>query len=194
MGTAIGQDDAATVAAAAAGDREAWQELFGRYANLVWSVTRRYRLSAADAADASQNTWLALAEHIGDLREPHRVGSWLATTAGRHCLRIIEDRDRHVPVDGATLTAIPDTGSAEPGARIIDLERQGELHAAFATLPYRHQVLLRLLFADPAPSYHQIARATGLRIGSIGPTRGRCLAQLRRSVELQAARPRGLTA
>jgi hypothetical protein len=79
----------AQVAAAAGGDEGAWSGLLDHFGGLVWSVIRGYRMSAADAADVSQTTWLRLAEHIHKVREPERIGAWLATTAGRECLRMI---------------------------------------------------------------------------------------------------------
>ena len=172
------------VAAAAAGDEPAWEALVDTFGGLVWSVIKGYRLSAADAADVSQTTWLRLAEHIGRVREPERIGSWLATTAGRECLRLIRQNRRTVPSDDLILTEAPDPDpAAQPETVVIDHERDTELWCAFCELPQTAQVLLRLLFADPAPSYEQISLATGMPIGSIGPTRGRYLTQLRTRVE-----------
>jgi RNA polymerase sigma factor (sigma-70 family) len=171
---------AALVAAAAGGDEGAWSELVDHFAGLVWSVIRGYRMSAADAADVSQTTWLRLAEHIHKVREPERIGAWLATTAGRECLRLIRQNQRALPSDDIFLSQIPDTDPAvAPETRVLTLERDGELWEAFSELPEKAQLLLRLLFADPPPSYEEISAAIGMPIGSIGPTRGRYLAQLR---------------
>jgi RNA polymerase sigma factor (sigma-70 family) len=175
---------AGLVAAAAAGDEAAWVALVDTFGGLVWSVIRGYRLSAADTADASQTTWLRLAEHIATVREPERIGSWLATTAGRECLRLIRQNRRTVPSDDLILIEAPDPDpAAQPETVVIDLERDTDLWCAFCELPQKAQVLLRLLFADPPPSYEQISLATGMPIGSIGPTRGRYLTQLRTRVE-----------
>jgi RNA polymerase sigma factor (sigma-70 family) len=177
---------AALVAAAAGGDEGAWSGLVDHFAGLVWSVIRGYRMSAADAADVSQTTWLRLAEHIHKVREPERVGAWLATTAGRECLRLIRHNQRAVPSDDIFLTEVPDADPAvAPENRVLILERDGELWEAFSELPEKAQVLLRLLFADPPPSYEEISAATGMPIGSIGPTRGRYLAQLKGRMELR---------
>ena len=176
----------ALVAAAAEGDEGAWSGLVDHFAGLVWSVIRGYRMSAADAADVSQTTWLRLAEHIHKVREPERIGAWLATTAGRECLRLIRHNQRAVPSDDVFLVEIPDADPAvAPETRILNLERDGELWEAFSDLPEKAQVLLRLLFADPPPSYEEISAATGMPIGSIGPTRGRYLAQLKVRMELR---------
>jgi RNA polymerase sigma factor (sigma-70 family) len=176
----------ALVAAAAEGDEGAWSGLVDHFAGLVWSVIRGYRMSAADAADVSQTTWLRLAEHIHKVRQPERIGAWLATTAGRECLRLIRHNQRAVPSDDVFLVEIPDADPAvAPETRVLNLERDGELWEAFSELPEKAQVLLRLLFADPPPSYEEISAATGMPIGSIGPTRGRYLAQLKGRIELR---------
>src|ERR1700716_1712882 len=111
------------VAAAASGDEDAWSGLVEHFAGLVWSVIRGYRMSAADAADASQTTWLRLAEHIHKVREPERIGAGLATTAGRECLRLIRQNQRAVPSDDAFLAEVPDADPAvAPETRALTLE------------------------------------------------------------------------
>src|SRR3954464_637874 len=81
------------------GDQAAWDALVDRFASLVWSVARAHRLSAADAADVSQTTWLRLAEHIGRLRDPERLAGWLSTTARNECLKVLRHAGRQIPVD-----------------------------------------------------------------------------------------------
>ena len=85
--------------AAANGDQQAWDAIVSRYVALLWSIAFRHGLGESDAADVVQNTWLRLFEHIHDVREPARVGSWLATTAQRESLRIVAQRQRVVPSD-----------------------------------------------------------------------------------------------
>ena len=77
------------VFAAKAGDSQAWNALVDRFASTVWAVARAHRLSAADAADVSQTTWMRLVEHLDRIEQPERVGAWLATTARRESLRIL---------------------------------------------------------------------------------------------------------
>ena len=74
---------------AAAGDQDAWDALVARYNNLLWSVARGYRLERSDAADVVQIAWLRLVEHLPKVRDPERVGAWLATTVRRECLQVI---------------------------------------------------------------------------------------------------------
>jgi len=172
---------------AALGDADAWTALVDRLAPLVWSVTRGYRLSAQDASDVSQTTWMRLAENVHRLRDPERVGAWLATTAGRECLRLLRRNQRQQPTDDELLAEIPDRDPAGlPEASTLRSEEQAELLRVLSTLPARSQVLLRLLFADPPPSYREISEVTGMSIGSIGPTRGRVLQELRQRLTLPA--------
>src|SRR3954469_25874765 len=87
----------ALVAAAAAGEPQAWSALIERYAVLIRSVCRPPRLDDPDADDVAQLTWLRAVEHIGRLRDPERFGAWLGTTARRECLRVLQGRKRVVP-------------------------------------------------------------------------------------------------
>lgn len=173
-------DVAALVSAAVAGDQVAWDSLVARYTNLLWSVARGYRLETADAADVVQVAWLRLVEHLPTLRDPERVGSWLVTTVRRECLQVIAGRRRRgLPVDDDVLTALPDDRAEPPEAGLIAEEDASSLWRAFSGLAPRCQRLLRVLMADPAPSYQDVSTALEMPVGSIGPTRARCLDRLR---------------
>ncbi len=169
------------VARAARGDQAAWDQLVDRYAGLVWAVARGHRLAAPDAADVVQTTWLKLLEHLGGIREPDRLGAWLATTARRESLGVLRRAGRQVP----TADAWAEVEDAAPGpeARAVAADRDRVLRAAVARLPDRCRILLRVLMADPPPTYDEVAAALGMPIGSIGPTRARCLARLRTEAE-----------
>ena len=95
------------------GDQRAWDAIVVRYAPLVWSICRRYRLAGADADDAGQAVWLQLVDHIGQIRDPAALPGWLATTTGRECGRIVRAARRTCPPGSRVLDAedIPD----EPG-------------------------------------------------------------------------------
>jgi RNA polymerase sigma factor (sigma-70 family) len=166
------------VRAAADGDRSAWNALVDRYTGLLWAVARAHRLGEADAADVVQTTWLRLVEHLDRLTEPERVNAWLATTARRECLRVVNARARQIPVPADVII------DAEPTRERFDLdlltaERDQSLWTAFALISHRCQMLLRMLMADPPPSYDVVGAALDMPIGSIGPTRQRCLEALR---------------
>jgi RNA polymerase sigma factor (sigma-70 family) len=174
------------VRAAASGDEAAWRAIVERFSGLVWAVTRGYRLPPADAADVFQTTWLRLAEHLGRITSPEHVGAWLATTARHECLRTVRASMRTVPVEDATLPGIGYVDDQSPEQAVLDAEaarlrshRAREVWRAFHGLSARCQQLLRVLMATPPPSYAEVGAALGMPVGSIGPTRARCLGNLR---------------
>lgn len=174
-------DVAGLVRAAAKGDQGAWNGLVDRYNGLVWSVARAHRLSGADAADVVQTTWLRAVEHLGRLHDPESLGAWLATTARHESLRAIRLGSRHVPTSMELAFDTPDAAPID--ATLLEGERDRALWASLGRLAERCQSLLRMLIADPPGSYDEISAALDMPIGSIGPTRGRCLERLRELAE-----------
>jgi RNA polymerase sigma factor (sigma-70 family) len=173
-------DLACLVRAAAAGDKAAWERLVDQFSRLLWAMTRDFKLSESDAADVVQATWLRLLEHIHRIEYPERIGSWLATTARHECLRhlaagkrVMVVRDDH----DAFSEAVCDQPDVDE--RLLAEERAQAVRSALSTLPSRSQRLLEMLMADPPISYTEISDQLGVPIGSIGPTRGRCLERLR---------------
>jgi RNA polymerase sigma factor (sigma-70 family) len=178
-------DIAGLVRGAAAGDRCAWERLVDQFARLIWAITAEFKLSESDAADVAQTTWLRLFEHIDRIQYPDRVGSWLAATARNECLRSLAVRKRVVLAHDDEVLADVRAAGPEVDERILADERDQVVRDAMSRLPTRWQRLLELLMADPPASYAEISDQLGVPVGSIGPTRGRCLAQLR--VLLQAS-------
>lgn len=177
------------VTAAAGGDKDAWRALVERFSAMVWSIARAHRLSRADAADVSQTTWLRLAENISKINNPDRVGAWLATAARRECLQTIRASSRALPTDDMDVFEDGVTGGNPTEAEVLRAEAEREsadratlLWRALGRLPGRCQQLLRVLMASPPPSYADVAAALDLPVGSIGPTRGRCLQRLRQEL------------
>jgi RNA polymerase sigma factor (sigma-70 family) len=167
------------VAAAQQGSEEAWASLVDQFAGLVWHVVRGFRLPNATGEDVYQTTWLRLAEHLDGIRRPESLGSWLARTARNECLRAVKAGGRESLRDDLDLDLVDATARIDRG--IDDAARNEILWKAFSTLPEACQQLLRLLIADPPLSYDQVSELLGMSIGSIGPTRARCLAKLRTS-------------
>lgn len=169
------------VQSAAAGNSEDWERLVHRFAGMIWAIARAHRLSAADATDVSQATWLKLVERLDQIQDPDRVGAWLATTARRECLRVLRGSRREAPSG----EGIPEQISPEaPPDKAVQLtERNQLLRRCLARLRPTDQALLRLLFADPRPAYEDISAALDMPIGSIGPTRARALERLREEIE-----------
>jgi RNA polymerase sigma factor (sigma-70 family) len=165
---------------AADGDKAAWERLVDQYSRLIWAITRDFRLAEIDAADVVQTTWLRLLEHIGRIEYPERIASWLATTARHECLRHLAASKRVMLVEDHDATfAYSHEHQPDVEERLLAGERAQEVRAAVSTLPTRSRQLLELLMADPPVSYTEISDQLGLPIGSIGPTRGRCLERLR---------------
>jgi RNA polymerase sigma factor (sigma-70 family) len=173
-------DVAELVRRAARGDRTAWERLVDQYSRLLWAMTRDFKLAESDAADVVQATWVRLLEHIDRIEYPERIASWLATTARHECLRHLAAGKRVMVVQDDH-DAFSEAVSHQPDVdeRLLAEERAQAVRDALSTLPSRSQRLLELLMADPPVSYTEISDQLGVPIGSIGPTRGRCLERLR---------------
>ena len=167
------------VRAAADGDDDAWERLVDRFAGLIWAIARSHGLSTADAADVSQSTWLRFAEHARRIRQPERVGGWLATTARNESIRVLRRGHRDIPVEAFQEGSVCDEAS-DLATHLLEEERDKSLVLAFKALPSRCKTLLRVLTAVPPPSYAEASEVLEMPIGSIGPTRARCLEHLRR--------------
>jgi RNA polymerase sigma factor (sigma-70 family) len=176
-----GYPDLATLLAAASeGDQGAWNAITDRFTSLLWSVARSYRLGHDDAGDVVQNTWLRLLENLTKIDNPEALPGWLATTARREALGVLRRRSRTVLTrDEDFGVDLPDPGADQLDSALLEDERDVQLWASFAQLPERCQQLLRVLMACDRPVYAEVSAAFDMPIGSIGPTRMRCLARLR---------------
>lgn len=166
---------------ATAGDQAAWDLIVERFAPLVWAVCRRHRLGGADADDVGATVWLRLVERLNTIREPAALAGWIATTARNECLQLLRSKRKQVPVDAMEL---PDDEAPLPDSWLLAQERSIALRAAFRGLSDRCRQLLTLLFGEPPVPYVEISAEAGIPIGGIGPTRKRCLDQLRHSPAL----------
>ncbi|ONI89088.1 RNA polymerase subunit sigma [Saccharothrix sp. ALI-22-I] len=174
---------AALVAAAAEGDQRAWNEIVERYTPLVLAVIYRHRLRPADAADVNQTVWLRLVEQVGKLREADALPGWIATTTRNECLRMLRIQQRTQPFDplSADEPVSPDDAVADLDEEMEAAERRQALREGFRSLSQQCQVLLTKLMADPPPSYAAVSEQLAMPVGSIGPTRIRCLDKLRKT-------------
>jgi RNA polymerase sigma factor (sigma-70 family) len=181
-GSQVHTDDiGGLVTAAADGDPAAWNTLVARFNGLVWSVARGYGLSPDDAEEVGQITWFRLADHIGRIKEPDRIAGWLAATTRNEAFKVLRAARRvgPVPDPDAVDDRSPELAvlAAEEDAQ--QAERLRLMWAAFQELPDRCRRLLRVLSGSPPPSYAEVAVALEMPVGSIGPTRARCLGRLR---------------
>ena len=171
---------AALVRDAAGGNESSWAALVSEFDSLLWAIARAHRLRDSDAADVVQVTWIKLLEHLTSLNDPARVGGWLATTARRECLAVLRRVQRELPY-GDELPEY-ESPSDTPEDSLWILERDEALWRSFSRLRSSDKALLRLLLADPRPSYEDISAALDMPIGSIGPTRARALERLRQEL------------
>lgn len=175
--SAVGLADA-SLGQLAAGCRSgvtgAWEQLLDRYERLVFAVAFGEGLSADDAADVTQATFEALLKQLDRIRDDEMIVSWLTTVARRQAWRVRSDRIRHVPDDTA---ATAEDGKVDP---ISDHSDAMWIYHGLSQLDPRCRDLLTALYFDPrGPSYAEVATRLGKPVGSIGPTRARCLNRLR---------------
>jgi RNA polymerase sigma factor (sigma-70 family) len=175
------------VAGARNGEQRAWDALVEQFAPLIWSICRKYRLGDADAEDVGQNVWLRLVDQLDRVRDPAALPGWLATTTRRECARVRRGAPGAPAAGyGPDAGSLPDehAGAADDG--LLAAERHAALRAALAGLPPSGQQLIVMLTADPPVPYAEISARLGIAVGSIGPTRARCLDRLRRHPAIAA--------
>ena len=171
----------ALLAAASCGDQEAWNSLVTEFSSLLWGVARAYRLNYDDAADVVQNTWLRLLDRMHTIEKPEALAGWLATTARNEALSLLRRQGReHLVRDDDVAERVVDEEAARLDATLLDDERDRELWSHFGRLSESCQRLLRILMSCDRPNYRAVSEALSMSVGSIGPTRMRCLEKLRR--------------
>jgi RNA polymerase sigma factor (sigma-70 family) len=184
-------EDPQLVAACLRGDAQAWDALIDRYRILVYSVPRRLGMSEADAEDVFQDVFLILFNHLAAVRETEKLAGWLVATTRRECWRRVKRR-RHVteadlPEEtlDRTLLAAADPGEG-PDEAAAAAERQQAIRESLAELGGRCRDLIEALYVrEPPLSYVEVVERLGIPIGSIGPTRARCLERIRKLLEVR---------
>jgi RNA polymerase sigma factor (sigma-70 family) len=165
-------------------DQRAWSALIDRYAGLVYAIARGHRLSAEACDDVAQTVFANLARSLGQVREPAALAAWLSSATRRECWKVVRTRQRErAKLQGLAgergLDASGEQSHEMDGQAVEGVERAHALAMAMKELGERCRELLRALFGSTSePDYAQISANLGLPIGSIGPTRQRCLAKL----------------
>lgn len=183
----IESSPAALVRRCLQGDADAWRQLVDRYARLVHSVPARYGLAAEEVDDVGQEVFLALADNLDTIEDPDRLPAWLVTTARRICWRLMQRRRHEQPLEedpegSEERPHRPELVSSlpTPEEALAGWNRQAAIQAALAHLNERCRKLIVLIFLDTRElSYDEISATMEIPKGSIGPTRNRCLDQLR---------------
>jgi RNA polymerase sigma factor (sigma-70 family) len=176
----------ALVEAAREGDEEAWLQLHARLTPMLRRVAARHGLCEADVADVVQSTWSKCFENLARLRDPAALPGWLSTTCRREAVGTLRAHARCVPVDChdgrewlAPLPAADTTPAGDPLAAVVDAETHALLRALLDELGQRERDLMTALIEDDVP-YRLISARLDMPVGSIGPTRQRAIARLRR--------------
>ena len=172
-------DLARLIADAIAGDKRAWQLLHRRYAPLVANTAARFRLSNTDAEDVSQTVWLKLVRSLKDIRQPEALPGWIVTTTSREALRVLRSNRLSLPFDPLADPRLLQIDVTAPYEDPHGTDHRRILHSMIDDLKPEHRELIRMLFTEPRIPYTEISRRLGIPIGSIGPTRARCLRRLR---------------
>jgi RNA polymerase sigma factor (sigma-70 family) len=166
------------------GAPDAIEELVRLMTPVLWQVARASRIDADDAADAVQATWLALVRRADSIADPAAVAAWLLTTVRREAIR--RARAARPAGDDEELTALP-APDPQPDSVVVERDEHRRLWAAVATLTERCRELLRVVAFEQRPDYAALSARLGMPVGSIGPTRGRCLEKLRTALAGGAA-------
>jgi RNA polymerase sigma factor (sigma-70 family) len=163
---------------ARSGELSALDEVVRELNPLLWNVARAQNLSADQAADVVQTTWLELLRRLHEIRAPEALAAWLVTATRREAWRVRNWHRQHMPEGTEILESTADPGP-EPYERLMSDERDRVLWRHFQQLSERCRMLLRIVAQVERPDYSTVAEAMEMPRGSIGPTRGRCLAKLR---------------
>ncbi|GII02063.1 RNA polymerase sigma factor [Planobispora takensis] len=163
---------------AAAGRQEALDEIVTDLTPMLWHAVRSQGLDYHTAQDVVQTTWLVLVRHLHTIKTPAALIEWLIITARREAWRVRTNTRREEPTGSERLEEIED-GGRSPDEILLLNEQQQALWSAVALLSQRCRDLLRIVAFVHRPDYAAVAAALGMPRGSIGPTRGRCLAKLR---------------
>lgn len=177
--------DEALVQACRRNDADAWELLINRYQRLIYTIPRRAGLDDDLAGEVFQRVFIRLVQKLDSIEQPDRLSAWLSTVARRETWRVIQQEKRHpVALSNADDIAAIAASDALPDDMIAQIEQQHTIRRALESLDERCARLLALLYYRPAPpAYSEIATTLGVTIGSVGPTRARCLEKLKKRLD-----------
>ncbi|MGQ9683823.1 MAG: RNA polymerase sigma factor [Anaerolineae bacterium] len=175
------KSDSALIAECLQGQESAWVALVERYRGLVYSIPLRAGLDADDAAEVFQAVFTLLLEHMASIRAPKALAAWLITTTRREVWRLLRARARErSSEEAAAQRAVAEQWRARVSFEEEAWADRALVREALQLIGERCRQLLTLLYGDAdALSYEEIAARLRMPLGSIGPTRARCLEKMR---------------
>ena len=183
----MSDSDRKLIIACRRGDERAWEALIARHERLVFSIARRQGLSAADSSDIMQRVFIILMQSLDRLPDDVNLGGWLTTVTRRHTWRAFARLNRELPGEKEDIAESNILLSRQTSDHIDRWETQQLVHEALNRLGERCRQLLLSLYFDPQePSYVEVARRLKMPVGSLGPTRARCLTKLKHLLEEEA--------
>ena len=165
-----------------AGEEERMGELVRILTPILWHTARAARLDTAAAEDVLQTVWLTLIRKADTITEPLAVLQWMVVTTKREAWRVARTQTRVRPEDLETTGTLSSDGGESVEDAVLRASRDDRLWQHVEGLPERCRALLRVIAFADRPDYAELAKALGMPQGSIGPTRGRCLAKLRQAL------------
>lgn len=165
-----------------AGDTRKIGELVELVTPILWHTARAQRLDREAAEDVVQTTWLTLVRSADSIADPQAVLQWLIVSTRREAWRVVKRADR-VELHETVGDGIAAHQRELPEEMVLRNDTDGRLWQHIASLSDKCQALLRVIAFSDRPDYATVAKALAMPVGSIGPTRGRCLAKLRHQLQ-----------
>lgn len=162
------------------GDATAWESLILRYRRFIYSFPVKFKFKRQDIADVFQSVCVSLLEHLQELKDETKIHAWLSTTATRHCLRVLTEKQKETPTADEEFEEPLDPTLNLEEIRLLSEAQQG-LRDCVDSLPSKCRSLIDLLYFDQqSPTYQEISETLGIPVANIGPNRARCLEKLRK--------------
>jgi RNA polymerase sigma factor (sigma-70 family) len=170
------------------GKREAWETLTRRYSRLIYSIALRCGLNEDDAADVFQSVCVKLLANLERLNDDQHLTGWLITTARHECASVLRQRNRiqqaaPSPIEGESKLSLLPADDPLPVDTLVQIEEENLVRQAVEDMGGRCRELIELLYlSDPPATYGDAAQRLRMPVGSVGPTRARCLKTLKESL------------
>lgn len=163
-------------------DQVAWKQLVDNFANLVYSITAKYSLSEDDKGDVFQATFQSLYTNLDRIESVQALPRWIAVTASNHCLVVIRNRRDHVQMvnDERDLGEVLAAEGASAEEESVRASQAYAVRKALVELGGKCTELLQAIYLDENAGYEHAVKKLGLPMGSLGPTRARCLEKLKK--------------